>query len=337
MPEDSVISGVDVISVLGDAVAAAAAGANETSHNGSDSSFWRMFEGEPGEFRILQPIWNLLLSNERVVASPAFPIVISLSMYLLCMIPFTYFDLFGKHWTWLQKYKIRPDRPVTWPQVRRAMLLTLWNHVAYILPVSIAQCVWTPNTVLPTLAPGLWEFLWHQAVAFFIFDAEYYLWHVIHHKVRWLYRTVHSVHHQYSVTSCWVAEYLHPYELFCIGFFTTTAPWFFNTHPLTQWSFLQLSIITSVEDHCGYDFPLLPHRWFPLWGGAVQHDMHHQRPLTNFQPFFNHWDRLFGSYCPGQRAGGYKPKSLSDWEKKPQPVMDMAFGEADEEETTTKQ
>ena len=52
------------------------------------------------------------------------------------------------------------------------------------------------------------------------------------------------------------------------------------------------------------------------WGGAVKHDMHHQKPLTNFAPFFNWWDRIFGWYCPGQLAGGYKPKELLDWEKK---------------------
>ncbi len=44
--------------------------------------------------------------------------------------------------------------------------------------------------------------------------------------------------------------------------------------------------------------------------------MHHQKPLTNFAPFYNWWDKLFGWYCPGQLAGGYKPKDLLDWEKK---------------------
>ena len=43
--------------------------------------------------------------------------------------------------------------------------------------------------------------------------------------------------------------------------------------------------------------------------------MHHQKPLTNFAPFYNWWDKIFGWYCPGQLAGGYKPKELLDWEK----------------------
>lgn len=60
----------------------------------------------------------------------------------------------------------------------------------------------------------------------------------------------------------------------------------------------------------------MPHHWFPFWGGILKHDMHHQRPLTNFQPFFNYFDRLFGTECPGVRAGGYKTPELLNWEKK---------------------
>ena len=87
---------------------------------------------------------------------------------------------------------------VRWPAVRHAVVLTFWNHLLYILPVSVAQCVWMPNTELPTLAPRLWDFGWQQAAALVLFDAEYYVWHYLHHRVRWLYRHVHSVHHQYS-------------------------------------------------------------------------------------------------------------------------------------------
>lgn len=273
-----------------------------------------IFEREEGEFRILQPVWDLRIGRERFVESPLFPILMSVTFYFLTMIPFTIADLFGKNWRWIQKYKIQPDREVTWPAVKNAMLETTWNHIMYILPVSVAQYVWTPNTLLPTVAPGLWEFCWQQYAALAIFDLEYFIWHYVHHKVRFLYRHVHSIHHHYSSPSSWVTQYLHPYELISVGIFTTTSPWFFNPHPLTQWSFMLFSIIVSVDAHIGYDLPFLPHHWAPFWGGSIKHDMHHQRPLTNFQPFFSWWDRLFGTECPGQLAGGCKSTRLSKWE-----------------------
>ena len=114
--------------------------------------------------------------------------------------------------------------------------------------------------------------------------------------------------------SCWVTQYLHPYELTVVGICTTTSPWCFSSHPLTHWSFMLMCIGLSVEAHIGYDLPLSLHRWLPCWGGSVKHDMHHQRPLTNYQPFFTWFDRLFGSECPGQRAAGYRPPTLVDWE-----------------------
>jgi len=116
--------------------------------------------------------------------------------------------------------------------------------------------------------------------------------------------------------SCWVTQYLHPYELTVVGICTTTSPWCFGTHPLIHWSFMLLCIALSVEAHVGYDLPLSLHHWAPFWGGSVKHDMHHQRPLTNFQPFFTWFDRLFGTECPGQCAAGYRPPTLIDWERK---------------------
>ncbi|ELT89652.1 hypothetical protein CAPTEDRAFT_95296 [Capitella teleta] len=271
-------------------------------------------EAVPGEWRLLQPVWDLRIGYEEYVSSPLFPIVVSVSFYFACILPWMVFDLYGRHWNWIQRYKIQPKHPVTWEQVSRAMVLTFWNHILYILPVSIAQWVWTPSEVLPVLAPFLWDFCWHQFAALIVFDFEYFAWHAIHHRVRWLYRNVHALHHEYHSPSSWVTQYLHPWELISVGVFTTTSPWIFSAHFLTQISFMLLGILVSVEAHIGYDLPLMPHHWAPFWGGGIKHDMHHQRPRTNFEPFFNWWDRLLGTECPGQLAGGRRPKILEDYD-----------------------
>ena len=79
-----------------------------------------------------------------------------------------------------------------------------------------------------------------------------------------------------------------------------------------------VSILISVEAHIGFDFPFLLHNLDPtgMIGGSPKHDMHHQKPLTNFQPFFNHWDKLLGTFCPAMSAGGKKSKELQAWERK---------------------
>lgn len=277
-------------------------------------------EVTPNEYRILQPIWDWIrLGNEDYLRSPLFPIVLSVSFYFCCMIPFMVFDLLGKEWHWIQKYKLQPDKEVTWPQVRKAIALTLWNHTLFILPASIGQAIWTPPSPLPPVAPTLTEYLSQLFAMTVLFDFQYFVWHYTHHKVKWLYKNVHSLHHQYSSPSSWVTQYLHPLELITVGTYSTIDPWVFDAHLFTTWSFMILNIIISVEAHIGYDFPWCPHNWdfTGLWGGAPKHDMHHMKPLTNFSPFFNHWDKLMGTYWPTLQAGGIKsPEYIALEEKK---------------------
>jgi cholesterol 25-hydroxylase len=52
--------------------------------------------------------------------------------------------------------------------------------------------------VLPDLAPTLFEFCWKPVAALVLFDLEYYVMHWSFHKSRFLYRHVHSLHHEYS-------------------------------------------------------------------------------------------------------------------------------------------
>lgn len=80
----------------------------------------------------------------------------------------------------------------------------------------------------------------------------------------------------------------------------------------------QIDIIPFLYVITGFDFPWAAHHWFPfgIYGGAPKHDMHHYKPLTNFQPYFNTWDKLFGTWCPPMSAGGFKSEKLLNFEAK---------------------
>lgn len=247
---------------------------------------------------LLQPIWELFLRNSAYTGSPLFPIVVGVLSFFACLVPYSFLDYWGRDWDWVRRCKIQPDVTVTWKVTRQAIALTCWNQVLYVLPVSVAQCVWTPETSLPALAPGVIEFVWHHYAALVVMDAMFYAWHVIHHHNRFLYRHVHSVHHTYHTINCWVVQYLHPWELICVGLFGTVAPWILRCHPLTTWSFMVFLNFLSIDEHCGYSFPLAPHNWIPFYGGALKHDMHHFQPLTNLQPYFIWFDHLFDNHRP---------------------------------------
>lgn len=267
---------------------------------------------------LLQVIWDFRLGREDLVSSPLFPVFLSVAFYFSLCTPFMIADIYGKKWKWIQKYKIQTDKEVTLDQVFDTLQLTFWNHVLFILPAAVGQMIWTPPTPLPELAPSWFEFVWQQIASLIVFDFQYFVWHWTHHKVRFLYKHIHSVHHRYHSPFVWVTQYLHPWELVTVGFLTTTNTWFFKCHPMTTWSYMLLSIVVSVEAHIGFDLPfslnnILP---FGMIGGAPKHDMHHLKPLTNFSPFFNHWDKTFDSFCPPMKAGGVRPKNLLEYERR---------------------
>lgn len=266
----------------------------------------------------LQWLWNLRIGREYYVANPAFPVFLTVSSYFLICTLLMIIDFSGNRLRFLYKYKIQVNVQVTWPMVFRALRMNLFNNVLLILPATIAQCIWVPPTPMPPEAPSVQEFLSQIFMMLIIFDFQYWIWHTTHHKIKWLYRNFHAIHHQFHSTFGWTTQYTHPWEVFTLGLFTTVDGWFFECHPLTFWGFMVANIYASVEDHCGFDFPISLSHIIPfgLYGGSAKHDMHHMRPLTNFQPHFRTWDRIMGWDCPGLQPGGIKSKELLEWEER---------------------
>uniref|UniRef100_A0A671SN68 Cholesterol 25-hydroxylase like 1, tandem duplicate 1 n=1 Tax=Sinocyclocheilus anshuiensis TaxID=1608454 RepID=A0A671SN68_9TELE len=122
-----------------------------------------------------------------------------------------------------------------------------------------------PTPPLPAVAPTVWELISGGLGVLLIFDAQYF-WHLVHHKNPHLYRMVHAIHHDYI------------------------SPFSWSTQPLS-------AVELMTVDHIGYDLPYSPSHLVPfgLLGGAMAHDIHHQKPSSNFAPFFSHWDRFFGT------------------------------------------
>jgi len=245
--------------------------------------------------RILQPVWDFIREgNEDAMRSPIFPPFLALTFYFSVVSFFTILDLFGKNSKLLQQYKIQKDKEVTFSMVWNAVVVNMWNLLLWILPMTFVQLLWVPPTPLPQVAPTLWQFIWQQVAFIILFDFEYWAWHSTHHKVRFLYRWCHSIHHQYHSPFAFATQYVHPWELLYVGFMITVTPWFFQPHIMTYWCWFLLSNWLSIEVHLGYDFPWAAHNWCFLYGGAPKHDLHHMRPMTNFAPWLNWLDKLMG-------------------------------------------
>uniref|UniRef100_A0AAZ3PAZ9 Fatty acid hydroxylase domain-containing protein n=1 Tax=Oncorhynchus tshawytscha TaxID=74940 RepID=A0AAZ3PAZ9_ONCTS len=185
-------------------------------------------------------------SQEDFLRSPLFPVLFSMTLYLSCCLPYLCLDTLSSRVALVHRYKIQSQSRVTWAMAWSCLATSLHTHAVFIFP----------------LTPGSLRVAWDVLACLLLFDLQYFVWHVLHHKVPWLYRTIHKVHHRYTATFMF--------------FFT-------------------LNIWLSVEDHSGYDLPWAPHRLVPfgLYGGSPHHDLHHLKFMVNYAPYFTHWDRLF--------------------------------------------
>ncbi|XP_077954104.1 cholesterol 25-hydroxylase-like protein 1, member 1, partial [Gasterosteus aculeatus] len=154
-----------------------------------------------------------------------------------------------------------------------------------------------PTRKLPDTALTLYKVIIDGLAVLLLFDTQYYIWHFIHHKQPQLYRFMHATHHEYVAPFSWCTQLFSIPELISIGLWSNQDSILLRCHPLTTWCVTVFSIWMSVEDHIGYDLPWTLNHMVPfgLLGGAPAHDMHHQRPSSNYAPFFCHGDRIFGT------------------------------------------
>ncbi|XP_043577288.1 cholesterol 25-hydroxylase-like protein 2 [Chiloscyllium plagiosum] len=254
---------------------------------------------------LLQPLWDYLRSQHQdALRSPLFPVVISVSTYFAVCTFYMILDLLAPRCPLIRRYKIHPEQHVTWEDIFKTLWHTGYNHLIYVFPAAVGQWYWRPPIPLQEEAPLVSEFLIGILGCTILFDFQYYFWHMMHHKVRWLYTTFHAIHHEYYAPFSWSTQYLSAWELVSVGFWTTIDPIILQCHCLTGFAFMVFNIWISVDDHSGYDFPWALHNLIPfgLWGGTVKHDVHHQKPQSHFAPFFSHWDWLCGTHSECKRS-----------------------------------
>lgn len=268
--------------------------------NSSSSSLWPL---QPSQ-RLLQQLWDYLLLHHRpLVSSPFFPVILAFSSYVCFSVPFAVLDLMGDKAPYFYQYKIQQDRKPTLQMMKKSFMTALYNHVFFVLPSVIIGVFILPPPTLPQEAPTVCEVFVDGLASLLLFDTQYYIWHFVHHKHPQLYKWVHAIHHEYMSPFSWSTEQLSIPELMTVGFWSNLDPILLRCHPFTTWCVTVFSIWMSVEDHIGYDLPWTLNHLVPygLLGGAPAHDMHHQKPNSNYAPFFSHWDRIFGTVVPLKR------------------------------------
>jgi hypothetical protein len=200
--------------------------------------------------RLLQPLWNYILHNwGDVVSLWFFPAVLGWFVYFGVGFYFTLKDVgpFRSEATRLHKGD-------NWPTWYRVIKIGGIQAAAYAL-INLALWFCFPfHRTMPELAPTVLELVRDFCLSILIGDFLFYLGHIMLHKMFFLYKHVHHVHHRFKTDLfSWCAGWVHPFELTIFAFCMIVSPsMLFPVHPLTFWIYMSAFIEVGDLDEMSY-------------------------------------------------------------------------------------
>ncbi|XP_018617888.2 cholesterol 25-hydroxylase-like protein [Scleropages formosus] len=251
----------------------------------------------------LQPAWRLVLRRRDLLCSPHLPAALALAAHLLLSAPYLVLDVLGERWPGARRFRISEggSRAVCLRRWFECLGRVLLKYLTAVFPVT-ALLHHLRSPALPALAPSCVRALLEVLSCLLLFDAFFFAWHVLMHRVSWLFVWVHRQHHHNRDTFALVAQDASAIELLSLQLLAIFSAALVGCHPLSEVLFHLLNIWLAVEDHSGYDLPWALHRVLPCFGGAPFHLAHHRRYRGNYAPYFRHWDWLFGTYLTEETA-----------------------------------
>ncbi|TPX51487.1 hypothetical protein SeMB42_g00795 [Synchytrium endobioticum] len=217
----------------------------------------------------------------------------------------------------LERYRIVTRKRTSNPPLAKVVIQVLSQHTLQALLAVVLAVILRPPAGQPQRniepIPLLIQKL---VIGALILDTYQYWIHRLMHVNRFLYRTIHSVHHQLTSPYAVAALYNHPVEgLVMDTLGSGIASIVTDMHPWTSMIFFTLATLKTCDDHVGYALPYDPfQKWFA--NNAVYHDIHHygKGRMYNFsQPFFINWDKWMGTdYYDAIKSGRLTTKDHAD-------------------------
>ncbi|KAL9588492.1 MAG: hypothetical protein Q9203_002696 [Teloschistes exilis] len=139
--------------------------------------------------------------------------------------------------------------------------------------------------------------LFQYILAMILADTFQYFTHRAFHVNKWLYKHVHSMHHDIYVPFAYGAFYNHPLETIPIdGIGFPMCLWLAGLDNRQSALFGAIWTFKTVVDHCGYDLPYNPCN-IVCPDSVLFHDLHHQTwgMKYNFSVYGAFWDRVMGT------------------------------------------
>jgi sterol desaturase/sphingolipid hydroxylase (fatty acid hydroxylase superfamily) len=167
------------------------------------------------------------------------------------------------------------------PVVRPLMALVVRRRIGLVQRLPLAE--WMRN-----------------ALAIVLLDYTLYWWHVVEHRVPWLYR-FHQVHHADLDLDVTTAARFH------FGEFLASVPWragqiiLIGVTPGALRLWQRLTMVSVLFHHSNVRLPIRLERWLSIFVTTPRlHGIHHsivaEEQSSNWSSGLTAWDRLHGTY-----------------------------------------
>jgi len=148
---------------------------------------------------------------------------------------------------------------------------------------------------IPTASTLFWQLLF----CFYIEDFGFSTAHRLFHQP-FFYKHVHKVHHTYTQAVGVSGTYTHPVEFIVGNMLPVALPTIIlgkRMHMVTFIFWTSFRILSTTNNHCGYDFPWIPWEVLPFKGTPSYHDYHHSGGdfAGNFSGQTNVCDSMWGT------------------------------------------
>lgn len=138
------------------------------------------------------------------------------------------------------------------------------------------------------------------ALAPVIHAIHFYFAHRLLH-VKFLYKTVHSLHHHNIEVGPWSGLSMHPVE-HILYFSTVVVQWLLALHPVNALYQIQLAAFYPAQGHSGFE-KLMIGKNVGLDGGSYFHYLHHKYFECNYGGSLIPLDNVFGTFHDGTEKG----------------------------------
>mmetsp|Transcript_1165 Transcript_1165/g.3286 ORF Transcript_1165/g.3286 Transcript_1165/m.3286 type:complete len:273 (+) Transcript_1165:58-876(+) len=214
--------------------------------------------------------------------------------YFLGCVPYIVLDTLRI--PFFEQYKIQQTKYPGAAQYMKTVAGILALFFVVVLPMLICSFPIFDAIGVAAHAPlPPWYVVAPQLGVFFLIEdyLNYWFHRALH--TEFLYKKIHSVHHEHNAPFAIAATYAHPIEVLLLGVPTFAGPLVMGPHLITMIIWLLMRQYEAIDIHSGYEFPWSINKLCSFYAGTEHHDYHHYIYVGNYASVFTWCDRVYGT------------------------------------------